>query len=87
MVQQPLKLITAGQQPFALAQQLGQMVLHATIEIDDVGVDVVDGFAGRGLFVKQYPSCAAEHFGIAGVLGNQRYDGGRKAVFTAQPAA
>jgi len=82
----PLEHLTRTERPFELAHELFEVVLHDAIQRDQVAVDVVEDFNGRGLGAHEVQrGTAGKDFNVAFVWRKKRDEAVGQAAFAAHP--
>ena len=76
----------AGECEIELADELIEVVLHHTVEIDQFAVDVVEHFGFGGLLAQEKKRAASgEQLDVALMFGEHRQDVFCQAAFAAHP--
>ena len=84
-VLEPLEHFAAGNRPLELSDELFQMVLHDTVQVDQIAVDVVDDLhLGRGAQEVQ-GGAAGKHLDVALVRWEARDEPVGESAFAADP--
>jgi len=82
----PLEHLARTERPFELAHEFFQMVLHDAVQRDQVAVDVVENFHGRGLRSHEVErGTAGKDFDVAFVRRKKRDETVGQAAFAAHP--
>ena len=85
-VLQPFEYLPAGDCPLELAHKLLKVVLHHTVQVDQLAIDIVDDLNG-GWNGSQKIECrsAAKYLNVAFVRREKRKDTVSQTAFAAQP--